>query len=55
VHEGVNKLMSKQEDLKKRELLFIGYDETYGAQVFIGTGLKDKRQSDENLKKMGQI
>ena len=47
--------MSKHEDLKKRELLFIGYDETYGAQVFIGTGLKDKRQSNENLKKMGQI
>jgi len=47
--------MSKQEDLKKRELLFVGYDETYGAKVFIGTGLKDKRQSDENLKKMGEI
>ena len=38
--------MSKQETLRKQELLFIGYDETYGAEVYIGTGLKDKRQEE---------
>lgn len=47
--------MSKQETLKKNELLFVGYDETYGAEVYVGIGLKDKRQSNENLKKMGEI
>jgi hypothetical protein len=38
--------MSKQETLRKQELLFIGYDETYGVEVYIGTGLKDSRQAD---------
>lgn len=44
--------MSKQETLRKNELLFVGYDETYGAEVYIGIGLKDKRQTDEYIRKI---